>query len=345
MSRFAQRCFLIVLALALIVGCGESAQEIAQRHYLEGRQAAKKRDYQQAFQKFTAAIQADPKMVNAYRSRGLALEKTGQLDKAMDEYTKSVEIDPQYVVGYLSRGKLHFTRGEYQQAIENMMAALKIQPRSAYAYRYLGRARFELGDLAQALEDLNQAVSMDKDNAAGYYRRGLCRFAQGDYAGASTDFQEAIWYDSKHADAYCRRGWAYYELGNDAAAIDDSKRAIKLNPKWADAHFNLARIYATSPKRIYRDPLKAIEHGKLACNLTDRKNWYCLAAYASALAEGGKFRPAIKVQQMAIKRAPADERQRLQEPLAHYRQRKPWRRPARQAMTHNSEPQLAQEAS
>lgn len=90
---------------------------LADDHPLSEEKRAKlNKDLDQAIERATKQIEADPKDVNPYSRRGDAHFMRGNFPKAVADYDKMVELDPSQDAGHWRRGIAHFYAGQYEKA-------------------------------------------------------------------------------------------------------------------------------------------------------------------------------------------------------------------------------------
>jgi len=93
--RFSQRALL--LGLLVFSGCGPSKEQRAVDAYNRGIAYAEKADYDRAIADYTEAIRLDPKLAEAYCSRGAAYGRgKSEYDKAIDDLTEAIRLNPKY---------------------------------------------------------------------------------------------------------------------------------------------------------------------------------------------------------------------------------------------------------
>ena len=96
--------------------------------------------YASAIEDFNAAIQRDPKYVEAYSSRGLAWKLSGQVDRAIADFSQAIRLDAKSAPLYNLRGAALLDKGEYDRAIVDFDAAIGLDPRFAMAFNNRGIA-------------------------------------------------------------------------------------------------------------------------------------------------------------------------------------------------------------
>ncbi len=201
--------------------------------------------------------------------------------------------------GYTAQGDAAMDDRSYGRAIGFFTAALDQRPREDYA-AYL------------------------------HARRGDAYFRKGELEKARADYLRAISFQPRGADDYLIRANTFGKLGNYRAAASDLAKAVELAPEDSSALNSLAWLQATCPDASVRDGRSALRAGTKACELTKWKNSSIIDSLAAAHAEAGAFADAIKFEQQAIgmRSTTTDDRKEMQERLALYQRRKPYREAA-----------------
>jgi tetratricopeptide (TPR) repeat protein len=105
-------------------------------------------------------------MAAEYRDKGLAAQKTGDLDTAQAYFQKAVEIDPSMAVAYNDLGVIYEARGWNDRAKVAYGKAVDLDPSLASPYYNLGSIYEKEGDYDRAIEYLKKRVSVGEWNEA-----------------------------------------------------------------------------------------------------------------------------------------------------------------------------------
>lgn len=189
------------------------------------------------------------------------------------------------------------------------------------------------GEYEKAIE-LFTEVAKHSDNPAIYGNRANCYSSIGDIDSALKDYETAIEKatrssgdpnDPRLAYFYYNRGYAYELAGRYQQAIDDYEKTIALNPDYPDVKNGLAWMLATCPEKQFRNPTRAIEVAKLACEESQWKNGSIIDTLAAAYAAAGDFPQAVEQQEKAIALVgDPQSTQDMQQRLKLYENKKPF---------------------
>lgn len=124
-------------------------------------------------------------------NRGNFLANNGDLKEAITHYSKALEFDPKLVEAYLSRGIAHYKLQQFVAAIQDYTKAIQLKPDDAEAHFNRGVCKTKSNDLAGALQDYNRAILLNPQYAQAYMNRGNCRYKLNDKEGACKDWHRA----------------------------------------------------------------------------------------------------------------------------------------------------------
>ncbi len=183
---------------------------------------------------------------------GLALQDRGDIDGALKAYSAAIQMEPRLAEAYNDRGNALLAKGEIEKALADFGHAIQIRRRFAEAYNNRGVARLFKGELAGAGEDFSKAIKSKADFAEAYGNRGSVRLHSGDPRGALRDFDKAVRlfqkpfadsrriavHDSRLVKALINRGVAHFALDDFDGAIADFDHAIEIDGQSAEALYD-----------------------------------------------------------------------------------------------------------
>ena len=233
--------------------------------------AMKNRDFGQAIDDYTQAIQSNPQDATAYLQRALAYVKVAEDEKAIADLTQAIQIKPSYTLAYYRRSFIYMIGGKY--------------------------------DLASA--DLSQAIQIDPKFTKAYHRRACIEMLTGKDDLAIADLDRVIQIDPTFSQAYIRRSYALMLKGDYAQALQAMNEILLTNPKASGTYNRMAWLLATCPDPSFRDGEKAVANGTTACQLTGWRISAQIDTLAASYAEAGDFANAVKCEKLALA-APTD---------------------------------------
>jgi DNA-binding helix-hairpin-helix protein with protein kinase domain len=230
-------------------------------YYKQGHASYKVRNYEQAIENFSNAIQQDPKHAKAFVNRGNARYNMKDYEGALTDYSEALKINSNEVKAHVNRGNVRFKLAEYSSdpdreynlAIVDFNNALRLNPNEVEAYIRRGIVYSQIAkysgdsqqDYKKAILDFNQALNLNSSKAEAYFERGNVRYQIAQYSSnfdqeykkAILDFNQALNINPRMAKVYLKRGIVRYELAQyggktssdrQMQAVDDLQTAAKI---------------------------------------------------------------------------------------------------------------------
>jgi tetratricopeptide (TPR) repeat protein len=157
--------------------------------------------FEEAIEKFTEVITEDPSNPLFYYYRGMAFERTGDLEKALVDYQKSVELKPDFVLPTSSMGKIYAKQQEFEKAIEFYQKAAELGDQDVLTFYNLGTSLMNIGNQAEAKGIFEKLISLDANFSDAYYHLGIIYIGLGNSAVAIELLQKFIDMDPEHQNA------------------------------------------------------------------------------------------------------------------------------------------------
>lgn len=269
------------------------------RYYLEGRDAAFDRRYQESIQKLTRAIELDPTFIEPYYWLAYQYGETGDYAKAKDvlargkPYISALSRDAKLkylsqeamvdgrwkdYVAYLDQllrqnpddAKLHFNYGftiakkfrNLDAGIASMLQAIRLDSTYSFAYNELGYAYLEKGDKKHAFEMIDKYIGLNPADVNPLDSKAELLYYTGEYAQAIEYCERILEIQPDFLSAYAISIRSRIACGEYSAAQAGLEQYFMLV---ANAHFRAlghilqARLFAAK-----QDPTKALEEIKTA---------------------------------------------------------------------------------
>lgn len=236
----------------------------------EGQQLYKHKEYKAAAEEFTQALNANPKIAEAYLKRaecklemglnsgcitdindalklGLSPERVSSahccraeayrnvedLPKALADYAKAIQLTPNYYSAYFGRARTHMKGRQFKEAIADYSKTIELgNKRQPKYYFERGSAYLELKDYANALRDFNKATLLGDNGSRLHLKKARSLYALGQYEPAVQEFTSTTNIDPKCAAAYEGRALAHEKLGKPDLAKIDREQAHQLLQQW-----------------------------------------------------------------------------------------------------------------
>ncbi|MEO1339979.1 MAG: DnaJ domain-containing protein [Cyanobacteria bacterium J06635_13] len=152
-----------------------------------------------------------------YYNRGLLRTQTKEYRQAIDDYTQAIELNPRFVDAYLKRCEMRYKLGDNQGVLNDCHEVFNIDPSVAKAYYYQGRARYSLGYIDPAIESYSSAIAQEQNYPQAHYYRGIAHKESQNITLAVEDLKIAakLFRRQQNYDAYRRTQKTVNELTKD----------------------------------------------------------------------------------------------------------------------------------
>jgi tetratricopeptide (TPR) repeat protein len=164
----------------------------------------------------------------AHLLRGRQHHMYRQFDQAQDEYSQAIELDPDYALAHFYRGLIHVWNGEWDEALADMQRVTLLDPDQPYAHHIAGLMYMRQDDYAGAVAAFSEAIDRLPDEASFYADRASAYFSLGDAEGALGDLDTVLRYEPDSPQMLFMRGAVHRILENRGEAIADLERALEL---------------------------------------------------------------------------------------------------------------------
>ncbi len=187
----------------------------------EGLKALDAKQYQQAAQLFSQAIEADPQDYAAHFHLALSYSLLGKDGEAIPEYQKALELKPGLYQAELNLGILLLREKRAQEAAPHLAAAVQAKPKEFRPQWYLAEALFASNDAAGAEAHYAAAAEIDPRSAAAQLGLGRAQAKQQRLDQAAEHFRKAAELDPAFADALLELAGLYEQnhQADEAIAI------------------------------------------------------------------------------------------------------------------------------
>jgi tetratricopeptide (TPR) repeat protein len=164
--------------------------------------------------------------IHAEKARSLSSAR--QYAQAIEEVTKAIELQPMCPVLYQNRGVIRQEANDDVGAIADLTKALDLDDECDDAIHARAYSRFRRGDKDGAVKDYTELIKRRGDMPQPYFLRAWVLSEAKEYAKAVADYSATIERDVEYAPAYRGRWAAYRALGNETAAQADAAMYEKL---------------------------------------------------------------------------------------------------------------------
>jgi len=168
------------------------AGNTAQFFLEQGEKQFEQKHFAVAVRTLSAALRRDPRLADAYRVRGEALDQMGLPQRAIQDFTKYIELKPSDARGYACRGDAHNFNLDHDLALADYNHAIKIQPSSVSAHLGRGLAYAGMEKYEEAIKDYQVVLRANPDHTEALANMGVACMLAGRAMEAMNYFEHAL---------------------------------------------------------------------------------------------------------------------------------------------------------
>jgi len=164
----------------------------AVEHYNRGIELHTSGFMSQAISEYRAAIEADPRMEEAFSNLGVIYAAQHNYAKAKDAFTEALKLKPNRPTTLNGLGTVLYAQHKFDEAKDKWLQAVTIDPNFSSAYYNMGNAYESENKLQEAKKAFAQALSVTPTMADAYYRLGVIMYKEHHYAQAGAMLRRAL---------------------------------------------------------------------------------------------------------------------------------------------------------
>ena len=184
-----------------------------------------------------ALVQTAPDCGKLFNT-GLQQYQRKDLSQALIAFRAAVECDPKLVQAHLAIANIYAERGNDGEALAALLQALQIEPKNVLALRAASNLYLQNGLHIKALPLLESLVTVTPKAAAAHADLAAVYAANGNRQGAETEFRRALELQADYFPALAGLGNLLARAGDDAA-MPLLRKATQLRPRAYAGHFLL----------------------------------------------------------------------------------------------------------
>jgi tetratricopeptide (TPR) repeat protein len=198
----------------------------------EAQKAAQAGQKEEAVAKYTQAIEADARTVEAYVGRGTLYLQMKKYDAAYEDFSEALSLDRKNVEALQLRGRVSRSQKDFRSALRDLLKARELNPEAYEVADRIGNIYADdLNEQEKGLEYLNEAIKINPGYAQAYFDRAFVHSALKKTDEAMSDFDSAVALDPHSSKfRFHRADYAAY-LERFDVAFKDSERANQLEDK------------------------------------------------------------------------------------------------------------------
>ena len=144
---------------------------------------------------------------NEYFSALMELEKGNNFyfrkdyQNAINSYTNAINIQPNFAEAYNNRGNAYTNLKNFQAALNDLQTAVRYNSVDARIHNNLGNVYLEMENYGAAINSYTQAINLNPNLFTAYFNRALAYSYLGQFQNALPDAQRAMQLNPADADA------------------------------------------------------------------------------------------------------------------------------------------------
>lgn len=211
-------------------------------HYYLGLSLNATREYREAIEVLTVALDLNPGDLRTLVGLGDAHLKLGDVGEARASYVLALKVRPAYPPALDGLARSYEAQAKDDQAIEYYRQALLSNKGYAPAYTHLGDLYMRKKEVRKAVLLLEEAVTIRPDFAEGHNRLAIAYGSLGLHNEAVATVQKAIELDPSNPEHLYALGWLQLNQGVTTPAEKSFQQALDLDPRMTEARIGLAEV-------------------------------------------------------------------------------------------------------
>lgn len=173
----------------------------------------KKRDFFDAVEDYTTAIELNAKADQAYFGRGMALARQGLINEGISDLSIFIKRNPGSSLAYTKRGVRYMWKQDFENAEKDFIKALALNPENAEAHDDLGVIYAKRKKYNKAAEHFRATIRINPSYQKGYHNLAMTLFLVEHDAEALLMVNQALELNPEHRDALMLKSLILEKLG------------------------------------------------------------------------------------------------------------------------------------
>jgi tetratricopeptide (TPR) repeat protein len=269
--------FFAVGLLTLLMACGADRMRRAQvtttprretpadpaavGKMMQGVQAAKEGQRDQAVEALRAAIRIDTNLWEARYDLGILLANAGDLAGAERELTLAAKLSPDWQEASIALAEARRRRGEYRLAADGLNDFVRLHTNAIEARMLLVEVLRDSGQIDNAITEAREVLVRKPGDATALAELALAHLSKGEREAAELVAKQALEANPNSAGTHRVMGLLSLAKGDDANAFSEFRKASQADPQDTTSRKNMgvvllrAGAYARAEEQ-YREILK-----------------------------------------------------------------------------------------
>ena len=249
--RNSKNIVITLLVLAPLIFLAQSPK----KYFAAGEKFEETKNYKEAIENYSKALDLDPKFEKAYTSRAVCYEKQNMKAEAIDDYKKAIAFSPKEKTYYYNAGRLLADLKKYADADQMLRKALERDNGYTEAIETEVAVLLQLKDYTYGLVVTKMGLD-EKKTATSYYNHAVMLDSLKNYVEAEKFYKSSKYYDSKFIPAYVGLALVNIKLNKTDEALKIADEAIAKDPNNTDAYF--AKSIVSASRKDFQNALNDI---------------------------------------------------------------------------------------
>ncbi|MGA3082246.1 MAG: tetratricopeptide repeat protein, partial [Terracidiphilus sp.] len=239
----------------------------------------------------------DPQATEFYRLFNQAYDfiEKNQMPEAIQAMRGAVERQPDDPLAHYGLATALTANNQEAEALVEYRKACELNPKSASWLDHLAVSLADNGDVDEAAATWRKSLEVEPGDPGAETDLGTVLFENGHAQEGFDYLQKAVDAAPKFPDAHNHLGLALQAMGKIDLAVDQFQKAIALQPTSAEYSFNLG--YALEQRGDFAGAVAPLQK---SVDLSEAKNWRCLAELGNAYNKTGHTPEAIQSVRQAL---------------------------------------------
>uniref|UniRef100_A0A8C6SZR1 DnaJ homolog subfamily C member 7 n=1 Tax=Neogobius melanostomus TaxID=47308 RepID=A0A8C6SZR1_9GOBI len=219
------------------------------------------KDYSEAFNFYTKAIDACPKNASYYGNRAATLMMLFRFREALEDSQQAVRLDDCFMKGHLREGKCHLSLGNAMAASRSFQKVLELEPNNRDAQHEhknastltdlerMAELSFEKRDFRKVVYCMDRALALASACHRFKILKAECLALLGRYPEAQSVASDILRMDATNADALYVRGLCLYYEDCIDKAVQFFIQALRMAPDHEKARLACRNAKALKAKK------------------------------------------------------------------------------------------------
>ena len=240
------------------------------------------------------SVALEPRYGPSWNQLGNTMADLGQLDAAADYFRRAIKLNPKEPEFLVNLATILKKQRQWDEARQYLAQALAIEPDNALAHGTLATILDAQKNPQEAVKEYKIALQLNPYDGVAYNNLGVNLMAANRPAEAQPYFQKAVQFLPKNPQFHYNLACARALLNDGPGAAAEYRATLQINGNFVPALQRLSWWLSTNSRAEWRDAKVALSLAQRGCEVTQGRDYQCLAALDAALAESGRFEEAIQ---------------------------------------------------